>query len=137
VNHNSSESRLKILFLAIENLVNLELLNFDRNFITEIPVSLTNCSKLFQLSLEECARLFSIPKNLLTMPNLVNVSFRGCNLITIPSMISSKIENLLFSGNQLLNCVPHEAVKYLDENISTSEFYMVDENDLETMINAQ
>lgn len=125
------------LFLAIKSLKNLELLNFDRNFIFEIPNELTECTKMFQLSFEECARLFSIPRNLLTMPNLVNVSFRGCNLVAIPSIISPNINNFLFSGNQLLNCVPHEASKFLEPSTSTSDFYMVNSEDLVQMLIGQ
>jgi hypothetical protein len=71
------------------------------------------------------------------MPNLINVSFRGCNLINLPSIISPKINSLLLDGNQLLNCIPHSAMKFIDNDTSTSEFYAVNDQDLDSIINAQ
>lgn len=115
----------------------MELLNFDRNFIMEIPVELTECLAMIQMSFEECSRLFTVPKNLLMMPNLVNVSFKKCNLLTVPSMVSPKIGNLLFAGNQLLNCVSYDLAKFIEPDTKTSEFYTVSEEELGIMLEAQ
>lgn len=103
----------------------------------EIPRELTECEMISNLSFEECSRLFAVPTNLLAMPKLVNVSFKRCNLFAVPSMISPKIMNLSLGGNQLLNCVPSEAVKFIDPSISTAEFYMIEDGDLTDMIEAQ
>lgn len=115
----------------------MQLLNFDRNFITEIPYELTHCESIFQISFEECSRLFLLPKNFLMMPSLVNVSFRRCNLFTIPSMVSPKIMNLQISGNELLNCVPSDVIKFIDPNMTTAQFYMIEEENLTQMVTAQ
>jgi Leucine-rich repeat (LRR) protein len=120
--------------VGIKNLKNLELFNFDRNFITEVPHEITECKNIFQLSFEECARLFSIPKNLFAMPKLVSASFRGCNLISIPSIITSNVCHLSIYGNQLLNSIPHEIfTKFIPNNLSASDFYMIDEQSLEEL----
>jgi hypothetical protein len=71
------------------------------------------------------------------MPNLVNVSLRRCNLFTIPSMVSQKIMNLQIRGNELLNCVPIEVIKFIDPNLTTAQFYMVEEENLTEMVTAQ
>lgn len=71
------------------------------------------------------------------MPNLEHVSFRGCNLITVPSIVSSKIRNLLLNGNSLLNCIPHDVIKFIDPDTNTSEFYMVESQDLTEMLSSQ
>lgn len=113
------------------------MLTFDRNLIMAIPNELTECVKLIQISFEECSRLITLPKNILTMPNLVNVSFKKCSFFTLPSIISSKIENLLLVGNQLLNCVPHGFAKFIEPNIDTSEFYMVNDEKLGFLLEAQ
>lgn len=124
--------------LAIKNLKNLELLNFDRNFLMEIPQELTQCTKIFQLSFDECSRLFTLPKNLFTMPMLVSASFRGCNLITIPAVVASNICHLSLYGNQLLNCVPHEIfIKFIPATTSASDFYMIDEENLNNLHEAR
>jgi len=123
---------------AIKNLKNLELLNFDRNFLMEIPQELTQCTKIFQLSFDECSRLFTLPKNLFTMPMLVSASFRGCNLITIPAVVASNLCHLSLYGNQLLNCVPHEIfVKFIPATTSASDFYMIDEENLSNLHEAR
>ncbi|KAG5681760.1 hypothetical protein PVAND_011169 [Polypedilum vanderplanki] len=123
---------------AIKNLSNLELLNFDRNFLLSIPVELTECKNIFQLSFDECARLFTIPKNLFTMPKLVSVSFRGCSLITLPSIVPSNICHLSILGNQTLNCVPFEIfIKFIPFTLSASEFYMIDNESLEELHDAR
>lgn len=92
---------------------------------------------MIQMSFEECSRLFAIPKNLLMMPNLVNVSFKKCNLLSLPSMVSPRVENLLFTGNQLLNCVSYNLAKFIELELRTSEFYMVNEDELSIMVEAQ
>ncbi|CRK91345.1 CLUMA_CG005018, isoform A [Clunio marinus] len=121
----------------IKNLQNLEILSFDRNFIMRIPIELTECPKIFQLSFDDCSRLFSFPGDILMMRNLSNVSFRGCNLIQIPSIISSKIMNFSFIGNQLLNCIPQEAVKFIDPLMTTAEFFTINEEDLSDLLTSQ
>lgn len=124
-------------YVDISHLVNLEHLNFDRNFITEIPEEFVFCTSLVQISFDDCSRLFSIPHNLLAMPSLVNVSFRNCNLITFPSIISPSVKSLRINGNFLLNNIPYEVLEYLEPDISTSEFYLIDEKDIAQMNTAQ
>lgn len=128
---------LLLQILEIGNLLNLELLNFGRNFLTEVPNELTSCTSLVQISFDDCSRLFSIPINLLSLPSLVNVSFENCNLITIPAMISPSVKCLRINGNFLLNCVPHEVLNYLGPGLSTSEFYLIDDEDISQMSKAQ
>jgi len=113
------------------------MLNFDRNFITEIPGELTECRNIFQMSFVECARLFVLPKNLLAMPNLTNISLSGCCLFTLPSIASSSLANVLLHGNQLLNCVPHEIAQYLPSYMTTAQFYSIEEENLEELLAEQ
>lgn len=128
-----------MIFLSgIKNLKNLELLNFDRNFLLEIPHELTQCTKIFQLSFDECSRLFTLPKNIFSMPKLVSASFRGCSLLTIPAIVPSNLCHLSLSGNQLLNCVPHEIfLKFIPNTLSGSEFYMTEEENLNDLHEAR
>lgn len=102
----------------------------------EIPRELAECTKIFQMSFEKCERLFAMPNNILMMPNLMNASFRSCNLLTIPSMISPKVNNLMFDGNRLLNCIPYDTAKFISQ-MSVSEFYMVEEEELSKMMFSQ
>lgn len=136
-NHQKALKVNEHSFSEINKLKNLEMLNFERNFLMEIPIELTECTAMIQMSFDECSRLFSIPKNLLMMPNLRNVSFKNCSLLTLPMIASGKLENLLFSGNQLLNCIPYDLVKFLELEIRTSEFYKVAEEELGMMLEAQ
>lgn len=121
----------------IKNLKKLEFLNFDRNLITAIPNELLECENLIQMSFDGCSQLTSIPKTLLMMPNLTNASFRSCSLSELPSMVSPRIENLLFTGNHFLTCLPHEVMRFIDPQIKTSEFYRINENQLEALKSAQ
>lgn len=116
---------------------NLKLFKFDRNLITNIPNELCECDQIFQLSFEQCSSLISIPRNLLMMPHLEYASFKECNLVTVPAIVSSKITSLMLSGNVLLNCVPHEVIKFIDPKTTTSEFYMVEQKDLLQMLLTQ
>lgn len=121
----------------IKNLKKLEFLNFDRNLITAIPTELIDCENLIQMSFDGCSQLISIPKTLLMMPNLINASFRSCSLPELPSMVSPRVENLLFTGNNFLTCLPHEVMKFVDPQMKASEFYMIDENQQEALKLAQ
>lgn len=78
-----------------------------------------------------------MPNTLLMMPSLVNASFRGCNLAIVPSMISEKIENLIFTGNRLLNCIPYDAKGFLDPNMTVADFYWMNNSDLNALATAQ
>lgn len=109
---------------------NLSFVKFDRNFITEVPSEFTCCENIFQMSFVGCARLFVIPRNLLMMPKLISADFRGCSLFTIPSMVTPTLQNLLLHGNQFLNSIPYEVMSILEKDITTSEFYAVDEEDV-------
>lgn len=122
---------------AIKNLRNLEVLNFSGNFITEAPDELTECKEIFQLNFDDCFRLFSIPKNIFTLPRLVIASFKKCSLIIIPSVVPSNLISLSIEGNQLLNCVPQEILKFLPPTQSPSDFYMTDQLELETLQKAR
>lgn len=128
----------KLFFSAIKYLKNLELLNFDRNFLTEIPQELTECTNIFQISFEECCRLFTLPKNVFQLPKLVSASFKGSNLITIPSIVPSNVCHLSINGNQLLNCIPHEVfIKFVPNSLSASDFYMIGDENLENLHEAR
>lgn len=129
--------KIHIKFSEIRNMKNLKLLKLDRNLITNIPNELCECDQMFQLSFEQCSGLISIPKNLLMMPHLEYVSFKGCNLVTVPAVVSSKLTSLMLSGNVLLNCVPHEVVNFIDPKTTRSEFYMVEQKDLLQMLLTQ
>lgn len=113
------------------------MLNFSRNFITEVPNELTECRELFQISFDECCRLFIIPKNIFTLPRLVIASFKKCSLIVIPSVVPTNLCSLSIEGNQLLNCIPQEILKFLPSTQCASDFYLTDENELETLQNAR
>lgn len=78
-----------------------------------------------------------MPNTLLMMPNLVNASFRGCSLAVVPSRISEKIENLIFTGNRLLNCIPYDAKGFLDPNMTLAEFYWMNNSELAAFTFAQ
>lgn len=69
--------KLDHFFLEIENLVNLEGFLFDGNNIKTIPCALTKLIKIFHLSFENCSQLTKLPSNILMMPNLLHVSFKG------------------------------------------------------------
>lgn len=117
---------------------NLEVLHFDRNFITEVPDEITECKELFQISFDECFRLFSIPKNIFTLPKLVIASFKKCSLITIPSVVPPNLCSLSIEGNQLLNCIPEEViVKFLPPTQCPSDFYLTEKDELETLQHAR
>lgn len=113
------------------------MLNFSGNFLTEVPDELTECKELFQLNFDECFRLFTIPKNIFTLPRLVIASFKKCSLIVIPSVIPSNLSSLSITGNQLLNCVPQEVLKFIPPTQCPSDFYMTDHLELETLQNAR
>lgn len=115
----------------------LEVLKFDRNFLIEVPQEITECKELFQISFEECVRLFFIPKNIFTLPRLVFASFRKCALVVIPSIVPSHLCSLSIDGNHLLNCIPHEILKYLPLSQSASDFYMVENDQLESLEKAR
>lgn len=113
------------------------MLNFSGNFLTEVPDELTECKELFQLNFDECFRLFTIPKNIFTLPRLVIASFKKCSLIVIPSVVPSNLSSLSIYGNQLLNCVPQECLKFIPPTQCPSDFYMTDQLELETLQNAR
>lgn len=70
-----------MIFLEIENLASLEGFLFDRNSIKTIPIEMTRLIKIFHLSFENCSQLTELPRNILMMPNLLHISFKG-NFIT-------------------------------------------------------
>lgn len=101
--------------------------------ITEVPEELTECKELYQVTFDECSRLFTIPKNLFSLPRLVIASCRKCSLILVPSIIKSNLCSLTLDGNQLLNSIPEEALKFLAPTQSSADFYMIDKSELETL----
>lgn len=113
------------------------MLNFSGNFLTEVPDELAECRELFQINFDECFRLFTIPKNIFTLPRLVIASFKKCSLIVIPSVVPTNLCSLSIDGNQLLNCIPQEILKFLPPTQSPSDFYMTDQNQLQTLQNAR
>lgn len=135
-------------FSEIKQLQKLEFLKFDRNSLTTIPneiaerklnksvfLELQNhflnfrsiflVSSIENMSFDECSQLCFIPNNLLMMENLINLSFKRCSISKIPSMVSTKLKNLCFTGNPSLTCVPHEVMKFVDPLLHMAEFYMV------------
>jgi hypothetical protein len=125
------------LILAIKNFKKLEVLKFDRNFLIELPEEIVECRELFQLSLDQCCRLFFVPKNIFILPRLVFASFRKCALVVIPSLVPLHLCSLSIDGNHLLNCIPKDVLKFIPPSQSTADFYMVEEDQVETLKNAR
>lgn len=66
-----------MIILEIENLKNLEGFLFDNNNVRTIPNEITRLIKIFHLSFENCSQLTKLPRNILMMPNLLHISFKG------------------------------------------------------------
>lgn len=113
------------------------MLKLDRNFLIEVPPEITECVELFQISFDECVRLFFIPKNIFTLPRLVYASFCKCALVILPSLIPSHLCSLTIDGNHLLNCIPQEVLKFLPPLQSASDFYMVEDDQLNVLQNSR
>lgn len=58
-------------------------------------------------------------------------------MAVVPSRISEKIENLIFTGNRLLNCIPYDAKGFFHENMTLAEFYWMNDSELAAFTIAQ
>lgn len=86
---------------------------FARNPITQVPLALTECTEITDMSFEACTQLSIIPKNLLAMRKLRNISLKNCNLAHLPSVISQHLNSLIITGNRLMKWIPFDALPFL------------------------